>query len=144
MFNKYFLALCLTICGVTVAWGQDNSEKEYVDLGLSVNWATCNVGAKNYSEQGTLFSWGGTRPYRRTYDFSEIQHCSDDSGEHFSKYVTDPEYGDVDNKTTLDLSDDAARKKWGGSWRMPTKEECEELINKCKWTKKQYGRTTIK
>ena len=100
MLNKFLLTLCLTLCGVTTVWGQDNYENEYVDLGLSVNWATCNVGAKNNSEQGTPFSWGGTRPYRRTYDFSEIQHCY--SGSRFSKYVTDPEYGDVDNKTTLD------------------------------------------
>ncbi|MBR5854184.1 MAG: hypothetical protein IKY87_00725, partial [Paludibacteraceae bacterium] len=43
-------------------------------------------------------------------------------------------YGTVDNKKTLELSDDAARANWGGSWRMPTDAEWTELREKCKWT----------
>jgi hypothetical protein len=49
-----------------------------------------------------------------------------------TKYCTSSSYGTVDNKTTLDASDDVASVKWGGSWRMPTKEEIEELRDKCK------------
>ena len=53
-----------------------------------------------------------------------------------TKYCTDSEYGIVDNKTTLELSDDAAHANWGGSWRMPTKAELVELRNSsnCTWT----------
>ena len=45
------------------------------------------------------------------------------------KYCTDSSYGTVDNKRQLDLSDDVARVKWGGSWRMPTLDEARELLN---------------
>ena len=51
-----------------------------------------------------------------------------------TKYNTNSSYGTVDNKTTLELSDDAARANWGGSWRMPTRAEQEELQNNCTWT----------
>ena len=50
-----------------------------------------------------------------------------------TKYCTDSSYGTVDNKTTLEAEDDVAHVKWGGSWRMPTKTEWEELINNCTW-----------
>lgn len=50
-----------------------------------------------------------------------------------TKYNTLSSYGNVDNKTTLELADDAANFNWGGSWRMPTKEELEELRTECTW-----------
>ena len=53
------------------------------------------------------------------------------------KYCTQSSYGYngfTDNKTTLELSDDAARANWGGKWRMPTKAEQDELRNNCTWT----------
>ena len=53
-----------------------------------------------------------------------------------TKYCTSSSYGTVDVKTTLELTDDAARVNWGGNWRMPTRAEQDELINKnnCTWT----------
>ena len=51
-----------------------------------------------------------------------------------TKYCTSSSYGTVDNKTTLELSDDVARASWGGSWRMPTIDELSELSSKCTWT----------
>ncbi len=48
--------------------------------------------------------------------------------------MTDSEYGPVDSKRSLELSDDAARQIWGKPWRMPSMEEWEELLNKCTWT----------
>lgn len=51
-----------------------------------------------------------------------------------TKYCTNSSDGQVDNKTTLDPEDDAAHVNWGGTWRMPTKEEMEELHNECTWT----------
>lgn len=50
-----------------------------------------------------------------------------------TKYCTDSHYGTVDNKTTLEPSDDVATVKWGGSWRMPTAAEIDELTDKCTW-----------
>jgi hypothetical protein len=105
---------------------------EYVDLGLSVKWATCNVGATKPEEYGDYFAWGETQP-KSIYDFSTYKYCNG-SETTLSKYNNSSSYGTVDNKTTLDLSDDAARANWGGSWRMPTKAEQDELRNNCTWT----------
>ena len=104
---------------------------EYVDLGLSVKWATCNVGATKPEEYGDYFAWGETQP-KSTYDWSTYKYCN---GSHttLTKYCTTSSYGTVDNKTTLDLSDDAARANWGGSWRMPTDAELTELREQCTW-----------
>ena len=105
---------------------------EYVDLGLSVKWATCNVGASKPEEYGDYFAWGETTP-KSTYDFSTYKYCNG-SFDSQTKYNTESSYGTVDNKTTLELSDDAARANWGGSWRMPTRAELDELREKCTWT----------
>ena len=105
---------------------------EYVDLGLSVKWATCNVGANKPEEYGDYFAWGETEP-KSTYDWSNYKWCNG-SYKTLTKYNNSSSYGTVDNKTTLDLSDDAARANWGGSWRMPTDAELTELREQCTWT----------
>ncbi|MCQ2117502.1 MAG: hypothetical protein MJY76_05140, partial [Bacteroidales bacterium] len=51
----------------------------------------------------------------------------------FSKYVAESKYGSVDNRSRLELADDAARANWGGSWRMPTYDEIKELKEQCSW-----------
>lgn len=108
---------------------------EYVDLGLpsGTKWATCNVGANAPEEYGDYFAWGETSP-KSSYDWSNLKYCLDSSGDKFSKYVTDSKYGNVDNKTELDREDDAAHVNWGGDWRMPTKAQIDELLEKCKWS----------
>lgn len=105
---------------------------EYVDLGLSVKWATCNVGANSSEEYGDYFAWGETKP-KDYYDWSTYKWCNGNY-DNLTKYCTDSDYGTVDNKTVLDLADDAAHANWGGAWRMPTLEEQKELINYCTWT----------
>lgn len=109
-----------------------NNGHEYVDLGLSVKWATCNVGASKPEEYGDYFAWGETQP-KDYYDWSTYKWCNG-SNDTLTKYNTNSSDGTVDNKTTLDLSDDAARANWGGSWRMPTSAEQDELRNNCTWT----------
>ena len=105
---------------------------EYVDLGLSVKWATCNVGATKPEEYGDYFAWGETEP-KSTYSWSTYKWCNG-SYDTQTKYCTKSSYGTVDNKTQLELSDDAARANWGGSWRMPTRAEQDELRENCTWT----------
>ena len=105
---------------------------EYVDLGLSVKWATCNVGASSPEDYGDYFAWGETTT-KSTYDWSTYKYCNGSSST-LTKYNTDSYYGTVDNKTQLDLSDDAARANWGGAWRMPTDAELTELLEQCTWT----------
>ena len=104
---------------------------EYVDLGLSVKWATCNVGATSPEEYGDYFAWGETQP-KDYYDWDTYKYGS----KIVTKYCTKSSAGTVDNKTTLELSDDAARVNWGGKWRMPTRAEQDELRNtsNCTWT----------
>ena len=106
---------------------------EWVDLGLpsGLKWATCNVGATKPEEYGDYFAWGEVEP-KEYYDWSTYKWCNG-SYNTLTKYCTDSYYGIVDNKTTLELSDDAANYNWGGGWRMPTYEEQDELRNNCSW-----------
>ena len=107
---------------------------EWVDLGLpsGLKWATCNVGATKSEEYGDYFAWGETQP-KETYNWSTYKWCNG-SFDTQTKYCTDSYYGTVDNKTVLEAADDVATANWGGSWRMPTTEEQQELINNCTWT----------
>ena len=127
---------------------------EYVDLGLSVKWATFNVGAFSPEIIGDYFAWGETEPlyepgYARAtiavwkagkkggYDWSTYSYCRG-SNTTFTKYCLDGGYGNngfSDSKTTLDPEDDVAHVQWGGDWRMPTRNEFSELMSKsnCTW-----------
>ena len=103
---------------------------EAVDLGLSVKWATCNVGATTPSENGNYYSWGELETKQNYILWGEYRF-----GEYkkFTKYCHDSFYGTVDNKETLEPDDDVANVNWGGNWRMPTQNEIQELIDKCTW-----------
>ncbi len=103
-----------------------------VDLGLSVKWASCNVGATQPWEYGGYYAWGETEE-KSDYSWSTYKYCNGTYNS-MTKYCTSSSYGTVDNKTTLEPTDDVASVKWGGNWRMPTTEEQQELINKCTWT----------
>ncbi|MBR4593327.1 MAG: Ig-like domain-containing protein [Bacteroidaceae bacterium] len=101
---------------------------EYVDLGLSVNWATFNVGATAPEEYGDYYAWGETAP-KATYSSSTYKYMYDYN---LTKYCSKSDYGNngyVDDKTILDPEDDVAHVKWGGDWRMPTYNEWSELLN---------------
>ena len=112
---------------------------EYVDLGLSVKWATCNIGANDYpTRTGGYYAYGETKT-KNNYTWDTYQHGKGSS--QIYKYNNDRRLGTVDNKTTLDLVDDAARQNWGGNWRIPTKYEIEELITKCNWQWTTVGGT---
>ena len=97
-----------------------------VDLGLSVKWATCNVGATSPEEYGNYYAWGETTT-KATYSW-DTYTLTTDGGSTFTKYNT------TDGKTVLELADDAARANWGGAWRMPTDAEWTELRDNCTWT----------
>ena len=107
------------------------SKYEAVDLGLSVKWATCNVGATKPEEYGDYFAWGEVKPQKQ-YDWSTYKYCRG-TRETLTKYCTSSSYGIVDNNTVLDSEDDAAVVNWGGAWRIPTKAEYDELRNNCVW-----------
>ena len=108
---------------------------EAVDLGLSVKWATCNVGASCPEDYGDYFAWGETEPKDDFYSWIRYKWCNDNYN-NLTKYCNDNSYGIADNKSTLELNDDAAHSNWGGEWRMPTKDELKELLSNCtlNWT----------
>ena len=91
---------------------------EYVDLGLSVLWATCNVGAEKPEDYGDYYAWGETET-KYSYD----------------KAVCETMGKDIDDisGTCLDVAHvkwGSPYLKWGGAWRMPTEEEFDELNHK--------------
>ena len=95
---------------------------EYVDLGLSVKWATCNIGANTPEEFGQYFAWGETTTKAEYTDGNSTT------------------YGKTMNDISGNAHYDAATANWGGDWRMPTKAEQQELLNNCTWTwTKQNG-----
>ena len=111
---------------------------EFVDLGLSVKWATCNVGAEKPENNGGYYAWGEIRSkvlYTwKNYRFRASGNSSSDIK--FSKYDGDVYSAILHkkvNKITLDKADDVANQEWGGDWRMPSKEEIEELVWNCDW-----------
>ncbi len=110
---------------------------ESIDLGLSVKWASCNIGATAPEEYGGYYAWGETEE-KDKYSWSTYRWCNG-SGNTLTKYCTDSNYGTVDNKTTLDPEDDVAHVKWGGNWRMPTCAEQDELRGKCQWEWTTYN-----
>lgn len=111
---------------------------ECVDLGLSVKWALCNVGAQSPEEPGLLFAWGEVKPKeifkRDDYKHSEKSHNSETNRyDHlYTKYCTNSNYGINDGIKTLQEEDDAAHVNMGGTWRMPTNTELAELMQNCK------------
>ena len=88
----------------------DANGHAWVDLGLSVKWATMNVGATKPEGIGAYFAWG---------EITEKEFCTIEN------------YTYKENPTVLPLSNDAARVNWGGDWRMPTQAEYNELITNC-------------
>ena len=116
-----------------VSSGEFHNGHALVDLGLSVKWACCNVGATKPEEYGGYYAWGETEE-KSNYDWDTYKYSYIEKARLcVSKYCLNENYGSVDNKTTLDASDDVASVKWGGSWRMPTYEEIQELNNICSW-----------
>lgn len=142
--KKFFYLVTLVVISLSIftacepSIGKDGVGKhkghEYVDLGLSVKWATCNVGATTPEEYGDYFAWGEVEP-KTTYNWSTYKYGT--ASDQLTKYCNNSSYGKdgfTDNKTVLDPEDDAATANWGGAWRMPTKAEQDELFVNCTWT----------
>ena len=135
LFALIAISLCFVQCEKNEI-GQNGMHEghEYVDLGLSVKWATYNVGATTPEGSGDYFAWGEVEP-KDYYDWGSYKYCN---GTEISltKYCNDINYGFngfIDNKLELDLEDDAASVNWGGKWRMPTADELDDLRYSCTW-----------
>ena len=134
--------------------GAEYFEYSYVDLGLPSGtlWANANVGASSITDFGGYYQWGGIIDYRNTYStYNTEGDCSWNnypflpsqkpmkwnkyvqSAQTSSWYNYDASTNPPDNKLTLDLEDDAAYINMGPDWRMPTKDEWQELRSGCSW-----------
>ena len=109
-----------------------------VDLGLSVKWAECNLGASKPEEYGGYYQWAGTEDVSDKSIYLDVDNCPYHTGSSYfsgwTKYNKLSSYGTVDNKVTLEASDDAATVELGNTWRIPTDAEWKELIDNCIWT----------
>ena len=105
---------------------------EYVDLGLpsGTMWATCNVGADKQEDLGLLFQFGRVDGYKygdKNDQFRTNDQNKQDTGNKFIPLTASGKA--YKTNEILDLSDDAAHVNMGGKWRMPTKNDLEELID---------------
>ena len=115
---------------LTKDYGNKINGHEYVDLGLSVKWATCNVGASKPSDYGNYYAWGETK--------TKVIYTS------YNCATWDMSIDDIKG-----TSRDVAHIEWGGTWRLPTRDEFQELIDNCdyEWTEQngvKGGRFTSK
>ena len=97
-----------------------------VALGLSVRWASFNLGASTPEGTGNFYAWGETsvKPADES-NWKGYKLCEDIALWTFKKY------NEEDGLTRLEPEDDAAHVALGGKWRMPTYEECLELVLNC-------------
>lgn len=143
---KLFLSFLVCIISSPDAYGQENESgvlsvfwvkgsdvdstkinHEAVDLGLSVKWASCNVGASSPEEFGAYYAWGEQFLIcKNKYDWKDYWWCKG-TNRTLNKYCTSEEFGVVDNKLSLELDDDIAHSEWKGNWRLPTVNEVKEL-----------------
>ena len=135
MKTKFTIVLVLLVMGAGMATAQN--QHEYVDLGLPSGtlWATCNVGADNPEDYGDYFSWGETAT-KSDFDWSTYKYSNGDANG-FTKYCSKSDNGYngfIDNRTSLESSDDAAVANWGSDWSIPTQQQFQELKDKCTWT----------
>lgn len=107
---------------------------QFVDIGLSVKSATCNLGASRPEEYGDYYTWGETKPrIGDSWDYIEENTPYYDSSKNwgstkYGKYIRS------DNKIILNSEDDASVTALGTPWRMPIEDEIKELIDMCTWT----------
>lgn len=120
-----------------------------IDLGLSVKWAECNLGAVNPEDEGELYAWGETKSkqsftFTNYFDFKEKKSEFEFMKYNKKKYTYEGKNGYYSSTipyTLLDPQDDAAHVNLGGNWQMPTKKDFEELLEECTW--KQEHRNGI-
>lgn len=98
-----------------------------IDMGLSVKWASCNLGANSPEGLGDYYAWGEVKP-KKQYNWKSYKWSGDDYDTQI-KYNPKTEFGKTDWKHIIETIDDAARNRLGGQWRIPTLEEWDELFH---------------
>lgn len=136
------LVVCVMVAALAACGGDEpdvyHIDREAVDLGLSVKWASTNVGAATAESMGGLYGWGdsiGTRkPLNAQYPITVSYHIEDG---HEVTYVdwNSPYFGGATPLGDISGTEyDCARYLWSSQWRLPTRAEWQELIDRCRWT----------
>ena len=101
-----------------------------VDLGLDSGllWAKYNLGTTDPTAVGDYYSWGETST-KKKYD-DNYKYYDRDSSNPLPNVI---KYSRKDGKMVLELEDDAAYVNLGVGYRIPTKEDWQELLDECKW-----------
>ncbi|MBP5419567.1 MAG: hypothetical protein J6Y72_07145 [Bacteroidales bacterium] len=118
----------------------DGEIAEFVDMGLSVKWASWNVGASSIQEVGNHYAWAES-DRKTNFEWGTYKY-SNGSASTMTKYCLNGMYGKIDSLSTIqakseddtkvELGDDVAKIEWGDNWRMPTAEEWKELLDNTK------------
>ncbi len=108
---------------------------EMVDLGLpsGTKWAVCNLGATSASDYGNYYAWGETDT-KTSFSWKNYKYSGNTSNS-LTKYCTKSSYGKVDNKIQLEPADDRIKTDYGYYWSIPTKEDWQELMTHCTWSR---------
>lgn len=116
-------------------------DERAIDLGLpsGTKWAAYNVGANTPEGYGEYYAWGEVES-KVEYSWNTYKWSTGNTSS-ITKYSTNNAFGEVDENFTLDREDDVAYIKWGGEWRMPTKDEWDELLKKCIWKRSTINDT---
>lgn len=104
-----------------------------VDLGLSVRWATTNIGAVNPEDNGDYYAWGETSIKDRYAWNNYAWNDQNYNSIKLIKYCCNGSYGTSDGLKALEDTDDVAMVLWGESWEMPTASQIQELVDFCSW-----------
>lgn len=138
------LLVVFVVKGVVINSKKAKQEKEYkrthpdmlftrpenrkaVDLGLSVKWATCNIGANKPTEKGNEYGWGDSSGVIYTISSGDLVD------EDFYGYVYPKRFEPDPPTSIVGTGYDVAKQCWGGNWRMPTLLEAQELIDNCEF-----------
>lgn len=122
---------CLIMCAASCAMFAQTSGEEaghiWIDLGLpsGIKWASTNIGANRPQDEGNYYAWGETT-LKTDFRWATYSHGAGQNS--LTKYSYS------DGVLSLDAADDVVSCVWGGTWRMPTKEEWRELQEHCVWT----------
>ena len=143
-YSEILTAIKTAIENIQINAGTPADERA-VDLGLpsGLKWASCNIGASKPEEYGDYFAWGETKPYY-TEGHAQDNPCTSwregkDAGYRWASYFDTKDNGSTfetyaqDKEKNLKSENDAATANWGGTWRMPTKDEMDELCTNCDW-----------
>lgn len=108
----------------------EDVDERAIDLGLSIRWASCNIGANAPEENGEYYMWADTLGGWDSYVRANYPYYKN------NQYTR---YNATDHRTRLIPFDDVAYIRWGETWRMPTKDEWHELFTQCTWEKEKLN-----